>query len=505
MRARVLLAVAAALACGCAPVDGPIARYRLEQKMWRAQFYERRIKISFLQSSRQDMQRAIAGFRAVLADQALTGTAASSWPPGVADDMRAIRVASQIALANLYFLSERYADAGSMYEQLLEVSDLSLDRSLEARLGAARSMYLSGATAPVLEQCAEIFQELSQNPAFLDGSTPIDPVFMNVPVALVRMYGDAGNDAAAEKFAGLALAFYKRVADTGPETTANDASLGALQVCLVRQRWNDAVARLEAILARDTLPAQSRPGLELLMGEILAFRLDDTDRATKIFQSVRSAYPGSGFAFVARYNEGSLLQRLGDNVQAAEIFLSIERDNSAPAAVASRAMFSRAHILQQQGNWDDAYGLYRRINQLYPYTVAAIEAPIVVTRHFVARGETAVARRALDRARDYYVSLLDRGSAFPGDRLVVQSALAEAYGAVGETAEVAELLGAGSARWDEVSSAAGMLRSAELYATVLGDPGMAAEILKKCVERFPETRYANVAQRRLDELEGRPE
>jgi len=74
---------------------------------------------------------------------------------------------------------------------------------------------------------------------------------------------------------------------------------------------------------------------------------------------------------------------------------------------------------------------------------------------------------------------------------------------VGDAAGVAELLGSGSPNWDETSSAAGILRSAELYATVLGEPDLAARMLKKCIERFPETRYANVAQRRLDELEGR--
>jgi TolA-binding protein len=77
--------------------------------------------------------------------------------------------------------------------------------------------------------------------------------------------------------------------------------------------------------------------------------------------------------------------------------------------------------------------------------------------------------------------------------------------AAGDAAGVAELLGSGSPRWDETSAAAGMLKSAEIYATVMGDREQATAILKKCIERFPETRYASVAQRRLDELAGRSE
>jgi lipopolysaccharide biosynthesis regulator YciM len=143
------------------------------------------------------------------------------------------------------------------------------------------------------------------------------------------------------------------------------------------------------------------------------------------------------------------------------------------------------------------------MQQLYPYAPPSIEAPLVITRHYVSTGEQALAERTLEHARDYYLSLIDRNSPYTGDRLGVQDALAASYATAGRAADGAALLGSAPSAWDDVSTAAGLLRSAEVYATDLGDSAAAREMLKKCVERFPETRYSRVAQKRLDEMEGR--
>jgi TolA-binding protein len=504
MRRGTYLVCLLSLLVACTSTEGPVARYRLEQRLWRAQFYQRRINISFLRASQRDMQMAIAAFRDVLDSDPTAAPGAASWDQAVVDDIRDMQVVSRIALANLYFLSERYRDAGSLYQQTLALGDLSLDRALEAQLGAARSLYLSGETSEVMELCAEIFRELSENPAFQNGEASIDPVFMNVPVALVRMYSESGDMARTAEFSRLALGFYDRMATVSKDPgAALDARLGALQVCVVVRDWPAAVVRLDAILADPGLRDDARPGLELLLGEIHAFPLRDDARATEILRGVQNQYPGTGYDFAALFDLGAQQVAMGNDNAAADIFRGIETDNRAPGAVASRAMFARARILERNGQWDEAYPLYRRVSQMYPNTLSAIEAPLVVTRHFVNSGEIALARRTLENAREYYLSLLDRGSAFAGDRLVVQAALAESFMAVGDAADVAELLGSGSPNWDETSSAAGILRSAELYANVLGEPDLARQMLKKCIERFPETRYASVAQRRLDALEGR--
>ncbi len=502
-RAWMLAFLALTTVTACAPVDGVLARYRQERQLWHAQFYERRINISFVQGSAQDIRFATAAFQKLLADDPLSNPAAASWDPEVRRDIRQLRVSSQIALANLYYLSARYADAGSLYQQTLNAGDMSLENTLETRLGAARSLYLAGDSDAVMQQCAAIFRELQDNPEFWSHDRDINDVFLNVPVALVRMYRDAGNDSAAAEFGRLGSEFYERIARERDGTrTAWQARLGAVQLHLIRREWNAATEGLQGILA-DSLQTAGDPGrLELLDAEIYAFALEDTARALHALNAIIDRYPDEIVAYAARYDIGALRAAHGDPASATEIFRSLESEDRTPATVASRAMLARARLLERSGNWDDAYTLLRRVVQLYPFTEAAIEAPIVVTQHYMDVGQKELARRALDRAREYYLSLLDRRSQFRGDRFVVQAALAESYVTAGRGADVAELLGSGSPQWDETSTAAAMLRSAEVYASVLGDTDHAAAMLKKCIERFPETRYAKVARRRLAALEG---
>ncbi len=503
-RVLALAIVGVPLLASCAPVDGMLARYRLEQELWRAQFFERRINIQFARGSRQDIQQAIAAFQRLLAEDPLSTPAAANWDKQVVSDIRQLRVSSQIGLANLYFLSDRYADAGTMYSRTLESGDLSPRRSLDARLGAARSLYLAGETSAVMEQCAAIFRELLDTPEFWNGDQDLSDVFLNVPVALVRMYTEAGDSARAGEYARLASGFYDRVARERAGTSVGwQAQLGLVQLHLVRKEWRDAAAGVQSILADPSQKAGNADDLMLLAGEVYGFALNDTTRAIATFADVIRQYPQNGSSYAARYDIGALRKKAGNTAGAVDMFRKIEQDDRAPAAIAARAMFSRAAILEQQGAWDESYALLQRLQQLYPYTAAAIEAPLAITRHYSAVGQPELARRSLDRARDYYMGLLDRTSQFQGDRMVVQAALTESYVAAGDASDVAELLGSGSPQWDETSTAAGMLKSAEVYATVLHEPDQAVAMLKKCIERFPETRYSKVAQARLDELEGR--
>ncbi|HEX5133260.1 MAG TPA: tetratricopeptide repeat protein [Candidatus Krumholzibacteria bacterium] len=507
MKAIAYVALLAALpAAGCSSQDGALARYRLERDLWNAQVYERRINISFLRGAGADTQKAISAFRYVLAQDPLAAPGAAGWDAAVVNDIREIQVVSRLALATLYFVSERYADAGTLYRETLESSQLSPSRSLDARLGVARSLYLTGETDAVLEQCAAIFAELVENPAFWARPRRIDPVFLNVPVALVRMYAEAGDSASAGEYAHRARDFYARIVrDQAGTPLADQALLGTLQVALARAEWSRALRDVDDILATPDVTESDRQGFTLLKGEIYAFALNDTAAALPVFAALSANAPGSGVDAAARYDVGAVRMGLGQDVPAMRIFRELEHGERVPAAIAARAMLSRATILERRGNWDDAYALYVRVGQLYPYTSPAIEAPLRVTRYYTAHGQAELARRTLDRSRDYYLSLLERGSPFEGDRLVVQAALAETFLAAGRAADVASLLGSDDRRWDETSAAAGMLKSAEVYATAVGDTLQAVAMLKKCIERFPETRYASVAQHRLDVLEGHPE
>ena len=504
-RSRSLAALAAALPllAGCTSNDDILARYRLEQKLWRAQFYQRRINISVVRASQKDTRMALAAFDAVLADQPLSSPESSSWRPEVVADIRAIHTSARVALANLYFLSERYFEAGDMYEKTIEAG-LGLGNEVDARLGAARAHYLAGETSGVMRQCAEMFRQVSEADEFWSGKFVPDDVFMTIPVVITRLYRESGDADSYREYRRLSGDFYARVETTWPGTAiARQAALGNVQLCIVDEDWRGAAERIRSILAVAT-PGEEADGLRLLLGEIHAFALHEPDVAREIFVGLERSGGSSAVGYAARYDRAALDLEQGKEAEAMAAFRALEQDEKVPGDVVARAMFARATVLEKRGVWDDALALLRRMQQVYPHEPPSIEAPILITRHYTATGEKALAERTLERAREYYLSLIDRNGPFTGDRLRVQDALAKSYAAAGRTEEGAALLGAAPSSWDDASTAAGLLRSAEVYATALHDSAQAREMLKKCVERFPQTRYSRLAQQRLEELSARP-
>jgi tetratricopeptide (TPR) repeat protein len=502
---RLTAAVLLLAATGCLPHDDIRARYQLERMLWHAQFFERRVNISFHHASKGDMTRAVQAFQAVIAADPLSSAEARGWDPAVASDIRRLQMSARIALAHLYFLSERYADAATIYEETLQLGSMSLRDVVDARLGVARSLYMSGESSAVTEHCAQLFSEVVENPEFWAGGFEVDDVMLNIPVVLVRLYQQNGEAEAYERYSALAVDFYARVSGTWPgKRVDGQARLARVQLHMVREEWAEAAAAIEGIVADSTLAAGTGAGLELILGEIRAFPLADPVGAEPILKRLVERYPGTDAAYAARYDLAAIRLAQGDHDAATAGFRELERERGVPDAVASRAMFARAQLLESQGLWDDASALLHRLEQLYPDTAPAIQAPMVTVRHYLDSGEGALAERALEHAREYYVSLLDRRSRFNGDRLLVQGALAESYVMTGRAGEVAEVLASGEGAWDDRSAAVGMLRAAELYRVEMEDSTRAAEILKKVIERFPETRYARVAQHRLDEIGDSP-
>jgi TolA-binding protein len=488
------------LLAGCSSHDDVRVRYDIERMLWHAQFYQRRVNIAFVSGSTRDMQQAIEAYRRVVAADPFAGETHSDWDPAVAADIRGLMVSSRVALANLYFATERYADAGTLYAQTLQLGSLNFKDVLDIRMGAARVSYMEGDSRNVIDQCARMFREVESSPEFWKGKGNIDDVFLNIPVALVRLHHEGGDVAAADSASTAAMSFYRRVSGTWPGTRTDwQARMAITQVHMIREEWEAALADLEKILSDPKQQAGDAAGLELVVGEIKAFRLRDAAAGIAQFNAIRERHPGAFAAYAAAYDL-AMLRAETDPAGAMEDFRNMETLAGTPDAVAARAMLAHARIRERTGDWDEAYSLLRRLEQLYPFTSAAMEAPLVATRHYAASGPADMLEMSLAHAREYYNSLLDRGSAFPGNRSMAQAALVESFLASGKADEAARTLGDGSSSWDDVSSASGMLKAAELYSGVLHDNAQARATLEKVIAQFPGTRFAYVARERLASL-----
>ncbi|MDH3198510.1 MAG: tetratricopeptide repeat protein [Candidatus Krumholzibacteria bacterium] len=504
MRARRLVMAAALIVLsatgGCGQRDDVSVRYALERQLWRAQLHERRINIAFLHASQRDLASAIEAFEQIVAVDPFAAGAPVAWRADEVARVRRIVMVSKIALANLYFFAERYYSAGDAYARALQ-EDLTLENALDVRLNLARSLYLAGEEESLEQQCGAIFREIVDSEDFWGGGFQIREVFLRLPLVLVRLSIERGDDARAQEMDGVAERFYRRIRAAWPDSlVAAQANVAQVHLRMAREQWRPAVAEIEVAIGNRHL-AGGVPQLRLLRAEILAFALKDRAAARGEFASLIAEAPGTPTAHVARFDLAVLALDSPSRDEGMDELRALENAEGVNAEVRARAMLVRAKETERQGSWDEAIAILRRILSLHPYTEAAMEAPMVATRHYIAQGEEALARRSLERGRDFYLSLMDRGSKYTGDRLAVTDFLVENYLLMGQAEEVAQLLQTEADGWDEASAADGMFKSALIYSALLDDSESAVRILEKCIEMFPETRYAKIAQRQLAALD----
>jgi len=501
-RTIILLLLAWAAAVSCRSHEDVAARYALEQKLWAAQAYERKININFLRASQRDLHLAIRAFNDVVIYDPLAGPSTDGWDPAVVRDIKRIQVVSKIALANLYFLTEQYYDAGDFYSRTLDESDLSFEKRMDVRLNLARTLYLAGESQSLELNCARIFKDIAESDYFWAGESSLKDVFLNIPVVLARIYRDKGDADKYEEYCGLAQGFYGKIISTWPDSlVAARARFSLANVYLVREEWQNALRELAVLIDHPNLREKSG-NLLLLKGEILAYAMDKPALGSLVFRQIIRDYPHSPSAQAAGLNLATIELARGDEATGLRMLKEIEDAGTYGPDIAARAMLARALHLEAGDRWDEAIVILRRIIRLYPHTESAIEAPLVITRHNAAKGEKRLAEMSLERAREFYLSLISQNSKYAGNRLDVENYLIENYLILGRAAEVATLLETESGDWDDMTTAGGLLKSALIYSEILDDKANAERILKKCIELFPETRYAKIAQRRLEILAG---
>jgi TolA-binding protein len=496
-----ILVAASALLAACGTHEDVAERYRLEKLLWQAQLHEREINIAFLQASQRGLILATEAFTNVLAYDPLEDPRSARWDPVVVRDIERIQLVSKIALANLYFLGEQYYDAGEFYNRSLRWPELGFNNELDIRLNLARTMYLAGETDSLRNHCEVLFRQINESRAFWGGGVRLKEVFLQVPVFLVRFHADRGDDRRARELGGVASDFYHRVARTWPDSSVADEARSAhVQLHLVLENWARAIEELDGLAGR---PAAIRdPGnLLLLKAEILAYGLGDTRSGEAIFRELAGRYPGKPVSYMARYNLAVLGLKQGERAGPERILKELEDEAAGEPEIAARAMLTLALHLEQTSRWDEALPLIRRVLRLYPHTEAAVEAPLIVTAHYVSGNNEALATRSLERATEFYLSLISKQSNYSGNRLLLEDVMIRNYLLVGRAADAAVLLEEESVEWDEASTAAALLKAAEIYILILDDQEGAARTLKKCIELFPETRYAKLAQARLNSLE----
>jgi TolA-binding protein len=153
------------------------------------------------------------------------------------------------------------------------------------------------------------------------------------------------------------------------------------------------------------------PEIRYFEASIRARRISGRDPAAgaALLDAVAAQYPKSPFAARAAFDSGVLLEENGRKREALDRYRKVSsqfpQDAAAPAA-----MYRRALLEDDLGDWVAAKNLLEMIPLRYPESQAALDAPMAVVRHYRATGEPEAARAALRRSLTTYQELLERRS-----------------------------------------------------------------------------------------------
>jgi len=494
----VALALAAVTACDSRPDLSE--RYMLEKQLWKAQMIERKMNISLWHPSHDQARRALVEFRTVLELDPLKKHDTSDWDPLVVADIKRVLMVSRVAVASLYFLIGQYDQASDFYRATLKQHSLPADKKIDVEIDLARSLYVAGEVDTLQYELARMIRDISDSDEFWDSKFQVRESFLSIPAIVARIYKDLGDEERFIKAAAQAEVFYLRVLQTwdNPETE-EWANYALLNLKVMGEDWYTALELIEGMLASQP-KVETQAELELLRAEILYFALERKREGRAAFSAAAEKYDTISYGHAARLNLARAYLNDGDLEAGLQLLNEIESADDTPSEIRSRAMLSKAVVLQSLGLVDQAIPVLRRLMISYPHTSAAIEAPLVITEYFLERGDSTLARRNLDKAKDYYLSLIARSSNFTGNKYLVQDFLIENYLLTGQVEEIAGILEENSRNWDDQVSAGGLLRSGVVYLELMDDRENAIRVFKKCIELFPGTRFAKIAQEQLSAL-----
>jgi tetratricopeptide (TPR) repeat protein len=265
----------------------------------------------------------------------------------------------------------------------------------------------------------------------------------------------------------------------------------------VRGDFAGALADVDSAIA--THPDRHRrEALVLQRCDLLAFHLDRPDEAVARLREAVAENPGGRLAWWARTRLAVLVPSSEATVE--DRLRVIHMDERAPEDVAAAAMYARARALDDAGDHRGASDLYWRLTQRFPDREPALAAPLQAIASEMARGDRERARQALARARDYYLTVLERGSASIEPRFLPADCLIEAYLALGDTAGASEAL---EGALNGVSGEGRLVlrvKRAAIERFLLGHPEKSVDILEKALVLDAGSRYARCVRWELERI-----
>ncbi len=469
--------------------------------MWDARMLERRIWKNPFTSDYRDVDIAIAAYERIVERNPLIDGPTEDWRTSTRLDVQQLMLVCKIALTKLYF--HRYQDnAGVTYFRSgLRRHDLIFKDNPNIGLSLVRSLYDPPPQGDSLEiRCGNMLKEVIEDHVLWVGDIEFGDTLLSVPLDLARTQLDRTYARGDVDYTELAENFYSRIIRMWPDSlVAHQARLSRADLYVMLNRYDDALADVEVAVG-STFVDDDADEVMLFKGVILAFGLERYDEAVRIFEDVMSNASRPAVAHGAVLNLAGVKMIQGNEADGIELLRRLELERDVPRETATTAMFLRALFYKHEGDWAGALQLFWRICRLEPFTRAGVVSPLILLRYQQANGDSIAVEKSLRKVADFYLDAIGKDSAYLKNRHLLKDFLIEAYLLCGKPREAAVLLGERSEGWRPANASVALLKSALIYLNLLNDRENGVRMLEKCLDLFPETRYARGARQELNRI-----
>ena len=333
-----------------------------------------------------------------------------------------------------------------------------------------------------------------------------DPI-LTVPEAIVRLRRDMGDSTGAKVELAAAQQYYARLLERGPPPSLEAQVLARLvRVELELAMWKEAAAnleRLERLVTTTPLLHPLEPEVRFSRAKIRGIRDRNPTPTIAMFDALAREFPESPYAARSLFEAGTLLERQGKKAEALARYRVVTTRYAAQMPVAPMALFRRAMLEEQIGDWENSKNLLESIPVRYPDTQAAVEAPIAIAQRYVRVGDRNGAILALRRAVGTYQALIARDTTSTYCPLY-RSNILRCQLAVDDWAGALATIDAMAAKDAGHPFTAQALLEGGRLAKVHGQKDRARGYLEEFLDNYPKSPLVADVRRELAELAGKP-
>ncbi len=333
----------------------------------------------------------------------------------------------------------------------------------------------------------------------------LDTEVLGTPITLVEDLVAAGRDSLLLEARREGHHFYAWVQEQwSGQPCAERAAFLDHRIDLSAHDWEAALKGLDLYEARSLRPAD-RWNATFDRAEILAQGLGVYLPADSLYAEVAARAGDEGLRGLATLRRCEIAVLQGRPTDALRELKAVEKEFPNQTQIVASAIFRRAELQEQLGDWARAQRLFRRVIQRYPATEPGLQAPLRLVELHRRRGDQRGLRGALSHAEDQYQRLIAGHSstspvAVQARRKLVQCFLQEdkIQEALYELEQLHHILGGSLAGGEALLDAARVARDQ------LQDPRLARRYLRWVEREMPASRVGVRAREMLAEMEDSP-